>query len=151
MYLFDAVRLDRLHSKTPPAAKIENPVIRLSTTTSVNDSGLLPYLQPHFEADTGYKIEITSAGTGAAIEKARTGDADCLLVHAKSSEEDFIGEGFGEERLPFMFNYFVIVGPEADPAGIKDATTAPRLLQPSPTAAQSLSAAVMRAEPMSKN
>jgi tungstate transport system substrate-binding protein len=111
-------------AKTPPAAKIENPVIRLSTTTSVNDSGLLPYLQPHFEADTGYKIEITSAGTGAAIEKARTGDADCLLVHAKSSEEDFIGEGFGEERLPFMFNYFVIVGPEADPAGIKDATTA---------------------------
>ena len=111
-------------AKTPPAAKIENPVIRLSTTTSVNDSGLLPYLQPHFEADTGYKIEITSAGTGAAIEKARTGDADCLLVHAKSSEEDFIGEGFGEERLPFMFHYFVIVGPEADPAGIKDATTA---------------------------
>jgi tungstate transport system substrate-binding protein len=81
-------------------------------------------LQPHFEGDTGYKIEIISAGTGAAIEKARTGDADCLLVHAKSSEEAFIGEGFGEERLPFMFNYFVIVGPDDDPAGIKDATTA---------------------------
>ncbi len=111
-------------AKTPPAPEIVNEVIRLSTTTSVNDSGLLPYLQPYFEEDTGYKMEVTSAGTGAAIEKARTGDADCLLVHAKSSEEDFIGEGFGEERLPFMFNYFVIVGPEDDPAGIKDAATA---------------------------
>lgn len=138
-------------AKTPPAAKIENPVIRLSTTTSVNDSGLLPYLQPHFEADTGYKIEITSAGTGAAIEKARTGDADCLLVHAKSSEEDFIGEGFGEERLPFMFNYFVIVGPRLIRQASRTPPQRPRLLQPSPTAAQSLSAAVMRAEPMSKN
>jgi len=106
------------------APVIENPVIRLSTTTSVNDSGLMAYLQPVFEADTGYKLEITSAGTGAAIEKGRTGDADCLLVHAKASEEEFIGEGFGEDRVPFMYNYFVIVGPEADPAGVKDKATA---------------------------
>ena len=104
--------------------KIENPVIRLSTTTSVNDSGLMPYLQPVFEEDTGYKLEITSAGTGAAIEKARTGDADVLLVHAKASEEEFTGEGYGEERVPFMYNFFVIVGPEDDPAGVKNATTA---------------------------
>ncbi len=111
---------------TEPSAPtaIANPVIRLSTTTSVNDSGLMAYLQPVFEADTGYKLEITSAGTGAAIEKARTGDADALLVHAKASEEEFIGEGFDEERVPFMFNYFVIVGPESDPAGVKDAATA---------------------------
>ncbi|MEG0912457.1 MAG: substrate-binding domain-containing protein [Oscillospiraceae bacterium] len=102
----------------------ENPVIRLSTTTSVNDSGLLPYLQPHFEKDTGYKLEITSAGTGAAIEKGRTGDADCLLVHAKASEEEFITEGFGVERIPFMYNYFVIIGPKDDPAGIKTAKSA---------------------------
>ncbi len=106
------------------ALVVENPVIRLSTTTSVNDSGLLPYLQPYFEAATGYKLEITSAGTGAAIEKARTGDADALLVHAKASEEEYIAEGFGEERVPFMYNYFVIVGPEADPAGVKSAATA---------------------------
>lgn len=102
----------------------ENPVIRLSTTTSVNDSGLLPYLQPEFEADTGYKLEITSAGTGAAIEKGRTGDADVLLVHAKDSEEKFIAEGYGIERIPFMYNYFVIVGPADDPAGVKDAAEA---------------------------
>lgn len=101
-----------------PVTAPENPVIRLSTTTSVNDSGLLPYLQPAFEADTGYTLEITSAGTGAAIEKGRTGDADALLVHAKASEETFIEEGYSAERIPFMYNYFVIVGPEGDPAGV---------------------------------
>ena len=101
-----------------------NPTLRISTTTSVNDSGLLPYLQPSFEAATGYKMEVTSAGTGAAIEKGKTGDADALLVHAKASEEEFINEGFGVERVPFMYNYFVIVGPKDDPAGVKNATTA---------------------------
>lgn len=102
----------------------KNPVIRVSTTTSVNDSGLLPYLQPTFEADTGYKLEITSAGTGAAIAKGTSGDADVLLVHAKSQEETFISSGYGVERIPFMYNYFVVVGPNADPAGVKGTTTA---------------------------
>ncbi len=109
--------------------KIENPVVRLSTTTSVNDSGLMAYLQPFFEKETGYKLEITSAGTGAAIEKGRTGDADCLLVHAKASEEEFIAEGFGEERVPFMYNFFVIVGSADDPAGVEDAATAAEAFQ----------------------
>ena len=104
--------------------KPENPTLRLSTTTSVNDSGLLPYLQPYFEEKTGYKLEITSAGTGAAIEKGRTGDADCLLVHSKASEEAFIQEGYGVERIPFMYNYFIIVGPESDPAGVKECANA---------------------------
>ena len=76
-------------------------------------------MQKEFEADTGYKLEITSAGTGAAIEKGTTGDADVLLVHAKDSEEEFINEGYGVERIPFMYNYFVIVGPATDPAGVK--------------------------------
>ncbi|MEG1548717.1 MAG: substrate-binding domain-containing protein [Clostridia bacterium] len=107
-----------------PVPTPQNKLIRLSTTTSVNDSGLLPYLQPFFEADTGYILEITSAGTGAAIKKGETGDADCLLVHAKGSEEEFIAAGFGVERIPFMFNYFVIVGPAQDPAGIADLTRA---------------------------
>ncbi len=106
------------------AAAIENPVIRISTTTSVNDSGLLPYLQPYFEEATGYQWEITSAGTGAAIKKGETGDADALLVHAKASEEEFIESGYGVERIPFMYNFFVIVGPADDPAGIKDCATA---------------------------
>ena len=112
-----------------PEAVIVNPVIRLSTTTSVNDSGLLPYLQPYFEEDTGYQLEVTSAGTGAAIEKARNGDADCLLVHAKASEEEYCNEGYGEVRVPFMYNYFVIVGPDSDPAGVKNTATASEAFQ----------------------
>ena len=102
----------------------ENPVIRMSTTTSVNDSGLLPYLLPVFEASTGYTVEVQSAGTGAAIQKAVDGNADLILVHAKASEEQFIADGYGVERIPFMYNYFVVVGPADDPAGIKDCADA---------------------------
>ena len=102
----------------------ENKIIRVSTTTSVNDSGLLPYLLPVFEEATGYTVEDQSAGTGAAIQKAKDGNADLILVHSKASEEEFIAEGYGVERLPFMYNYFVIVGPADDPAGIKDSANA---------------------------
>ena len=111
-------------SAAPEAPAPENPVIRLSTTTSVNDSGLLPYLLPAFEAETGYKVEVQSAGTGAAIQKAIDGNADVILVHAKASEEEFIDGGYGVERLPFMYNYFVIVGPKDDPAGVKGSADA---------------------------
>ena len=107
----------------------DNPVIRLSTTTSVNDSGLLPYLQPYFEAATGYRLLITSAGTGAAIQKGRTGDADLLLVHAQAQEEAFIAEGYAVERIPFMHNFFVILGPADDPAGVAQAAKAAEALQ----------------------
>ena len=109
-------------TETPEAP--ENPVIRMSTTTSVNDSGLLAYLLPHFEEATGYTVEVQSAGTGAAIQAAKDGNADLILVHAKASEEEFIAEGYGVERIPFMYNYFVVVGPEADPAAIKDSENA---------------------------
>ena len=102
----------------------ENPVIRMSTTTSVNDSGLLPYLLPVFEEATGYTVEVQSAGTGAAIQKAVDGNADLILVHSKASEETFVNDGYGVERIPFMYNYFVIVGPADDPAGIKDSANA---------------------------
>ncbi len=111
-------------TKLSEVSKPENPVIRLSTTTSVNDSGLLPYLLPTFEAETGYKVEVQSAGTGAAIQKAIDGNADVILVHAKASEEEFIDGGYGVERLPFMYNYFVIVGPKNDPAGVKGSADA---------------------------
>ncbi len=111
-------------SAQPETLAPDNPVIRLSTTTSVNDSGLLPYLLPAFEAETGYKVEVQSAGTGAAIQKAIDGNADVILVHAKASEEEFISDGYGIERLPFMYNYFVIAGPKDDPAGIKGSADA---------------------------
>ncbi len=103
----------------------EKTTIRLATTTSVNDSGLLPYLLPTFEKETGYKVEVASAGTGIAIGYAKSGDADLLLVHSKKQEEQFIADGFAStERLSFMYNYFVIVGPADDPAEIADEETA---------------------------
>lgn len=102
-------------------------VIRLSTTTSVNDSGLLSYLLPVFEQDYGYTVEVQSAGTGKAIAAAKYGNADLILVHSKSQEEAFVQEGFSyvlegfeAERLSFMYNYFVLCGPSDDPAGVKD-------------------------------
>lgn len=108
--------------ETPDAP--ENKVIRMSTTTSVNDSGLLGAILPAFEAATGYTVEVQSAGTGAAIQAAKDGNADLILVHAKASEEEFVAEGYGIERIPFMYNYFVVVGPAADAAAIKDSENA---------------------------
>jgi len=104
--------------------QVEKKPIRMSTTTSVNDSGLMAYLQPEFEKATGYKLEITSAGSGAAIKKGETGDADILLVHSKAAEEAFVAQGFDEQRISFMYNFFVIVGPADDPAGVKGSATA---------------------------
>lgn len=111
-----------------PDATEETKVIRLSTTTSVNDSGLLGYLLPIFEEKYGYTVEVVSAGTGKAIANAKMGNADLLLVHAKSQEEDFVNAGFARvvdgqnaERLSFMYNYFVLCGPKSDPAGVKEA------------------------------
>lgn len=109
-----------------PAAD-DTAVIRLSTTTSVNDSGLLAALLPVFEEKYGYKVEIQSAGTGKAIAAAKYGNADLILVHAKAQEEAFVQDGFAyilpdfdSERLSFLYNYFVLCGPADDPAGVKD-------------------------------
>lgn len=119
-----------VYTRPYPSASDENRVIRLSTTTSVNDSGLLGYLLPLFEEATGYTVEVTSAGTGKAIANAKAGNADLLLVHSKSQEEQFIADGFSvllddqsSERLTFMYNYFVLCGPSADPAGVASAPT----------------------------
>lgn len=119
------------------AATDETKLIRLSTTTSVNDSGLLGYLLPAFESEYGYTVEVQSAGTGKAIAAAQYGNADLILVHAKSQEEAFVEagfarvvEGFEAERISFIYNYFVLCGPSADPAGaaacatVKDAFAA---------------------------
>lgn len=110
-----------------PKASDETKTIRMSTTTSVNDSGLLGYLLPKFEEKYGYKVEVFSAGTGKSIENAKCGNADLVLVHAKAQEEAFIAAGYGRavdgmenERLPFMYNYFVLCGPSADPAKVKE-------------------------------
>ncbi|MBE5775545.1 MAG: hypothetical protein E7337_16740 [Clostridiales bacterium] len=108
----------------------ETKVIRLSTTTSVNDSGLLGKLLPAFEEAYGYTVEVQSAGTGKAINAAKFGNADLILVHSKSQEEAFVEAGFGRvvegfeaERVSFIYNYFVLCGPSADPAGAAAAET----------------------------
>ena len=100
--------------------KPANPVVRLSTTTSVNDSGLLPVLEKAFESSTGYDLQIIANGTGAAIKLGESGDADVLLVHAKASEEAFVDAGYGVERIPFMHNFFVIAGAAGDKAKVAD-------------------------------
>lgn len=122
--LMTAVMVISLCACGNTAKSPENAVIRMSTTTSVNDSGLLPYLLPVFEKETGYTVEVQSAGTGAAIQKAVDGNADLILVHAKASEEEFINNGYGLERLPFMYNFFVIAGPSNDPAKVKGSADA---------------------------
>lgn len=111
-----------------PAATEETKLVRLSTTTSVNDSGLLGYLLPMFEEAYGYEVEVFSAGTGKAIANAKMGNADLILVHAKAQEEQFVADGFScvldgmeSERLSYMYNYFVLCGPSEDPAGVADA------------------------------
>ncbi len=103
----------------------EKGIIRLATTTSVNDSGLLDSILPVFESETGYEVQVASAGTGIAIGYAKGGEADLLLVHSKDQEEAFIAEGFAStERLSFMYNYFILCGPSDDPAGIAGAANA---------------------------
>jgi tungstate transport system substrate-binding protein len=94
-------------------------VLRLTTTTSINDSGLLEYLRPYLIKEANIEMEIVSLGSGAAIEAGKRGDADVLLVHSPEAEESFINDGYGIKRSTFMHNFFVIVGPESDPAGVK--------------------------------
>ena len=94
-------------------------VIRLSTTTSTDNSGLLPYLLPAFEAKTGTKVNVIAVGTGKALELAKNGDVDVALVHARSLEDKFVAEGHGIDRRDVMYNDFIVVGPNADPAGVK--------------------------------
>jgi tungstate transport system substrate-binding protein len=95
-------------------------VIRLSTTTSTENSGLLDFLLPAFERRTGTKVHVIAVGTGKALELAKNGDVDVTLVHARPSEDRFMREGHGVNRRDVMYNDFVIVGPSTDPAGIKD-------------------------------
>ncbi|MCL2677941.1 MAG: extracellular solute-binding protein [Clostridiales bacterium] len=110
-------------------AKGDGSTLRLSTTTSVDNTGLMAYLRAEFEKDTGYNLEISPLGSGKAIQAARDGNADCLLVHDPDEEEKFIGEGYGVERVTFMYNYFIIVGPPDDPAGVKGCATAAEAFQ----------------------
>jgi tungstate ABC transporter binding protein WtpA len=104
----------------PAAPAAEKQKLLLATTTSLYDTGLLNYLEPKFEAKYNVDLLITSQGTGKAIELAKKGDADVLLVHSPSQEMTFLEDGYGLNRRTFANNSFMIVGPANDPAGIKD-------------------------------
>ena len=93
--------------------------ILLSSTIGPIDAGIVGLLENEFEKDTGIRVRHVGSGTGAALDIARKGNVDLVLVHAKSMEEKFVSEGFGTERIDLMYNDFVIVGPASDPAGIK--------------------------------
>ncbi|MFC4930305.1 ABC transporter substrate-binding protein [Massilia sp. GCM10023247] len=93
--------------------------LRLSTTTSTENSGLLKHLLPAFEAKTGIQVKVISVGTGKALELGKNGDVDVTLVHARQLEDKFVAEGWGVDRRDVMYNDFLVVGPESDPARIK--------------------------------
>jgi tungstate transport system substrate-binding protein len=94
----------------------------LATTTSTNDSGLLQAILPDFETRYGAAVEVIAVGTGQAIQLGENGDADVVLVHARSREDAFVAEGYGMNRQDVMYNDFVILGPAGDPAGISGMT-----------------------------
>lgn len=94
-------------------------ILKLSTTTSTENSGLLKAILPAFEAESKLKVQVIAVGTGKALELAKNGDVDVALVHAREAEDQFVAAGHGVNRRDVMFNDFVIVGPENDPAGVK--------------------------------
>ena len=100
-------------------ASAQDKSIVVASTTSTQDSGLFGHILPMFKAKTGIEVKVVAQGTGQALDTARRGDADVVFVHAKPAEEKFLSEGFGVKRYPVMYNDFVLIGPKADPAGIK--------------------------------
>ena len=108
--------------------------LRMATTTSTDNSGLLRVLLPKYEAQCGCKVHVVAVGTGAALKLGENGDADVLLVHARKAEDEFVAKGYGVNRRDVMYNDFVLVGPKSDPAklrGMKDAIAAMKKIKDS--------------------
>src|SRR3972149_10606428 len=95
--------------------------LKLSTTTSTENTGLLNVLLPPFEKEFNVRVDVISVGTGQALKLAENGDVDVTLVHAKKLEDEFMAKGFGKDRRDVMYNDFVIIGPRNDPAKIRKA------------------------------
>ncbi len=93
--------------------------LRVATTTSLYDTGFWEYIEPLFEDRYDIELDVIYAGTGRALEYGRRGDVDIVVVHSPAREQQFVAAGYGVERVPFACNYFLVVGPVADPAGIK--------------------------------
>jgi tungstate transport system substrate-binding protein len=109
---------------TGPAHSGDKPLLRLATTTSTENSGLLEYLLPEFERETGIRVHTIAVGTGKALRMGRDGDVDIVLVHAPEAEQAFVDGGYGLERHDVMYNDFILVGPEDDPAAVKQSKSA---------------------------
>ena len=101
--------------------------LMMATTTSTDNSGLLDFLAPTFQKETGIELKWVAVGTGKALEISKNCDADVLLVHAPAVEKKFVADGYGIDRRQIMYNDFVIVGPKADPAKVAGKTTAEAL------------------------
>jgi tungstate transport system substrate-binding protein len=142
-FLFFAFLFAACQSATPPVAPTavvdptavaepttapEPQVLRLATTTSTADSGLLDAILPDFEAKYNARVDVVAVGTGQAIELGVAGDADVILVHARAREDAFVTDGHGTERLDVMYNDFILVGPKDDPAGVRGMATAAEAL-----------------------
>ena len=98
--------------------------LKVGTTTSLYDTGLWSYLEPMFEEKYNVEVDVLSLGSGATFEYAKKGDLDVITIHDKANELKFISDNFGIERVPFAYNYFLIIGPASDPAGIKGMSSA---------------------------
>lgn len=101
------------------SALAQDKSIVVASTTSTQDSGLFGHILPLFKAKTGITVRVVAQGTGQALDTGRRGDADVVFVHAKPAEEKFVAEGSGVKRYPVMYNDFILIGPESDPAGVK--------------------------------
>ena len=101
----------------PPAAG-QSSSITVASTTSTEQSGLFGYILPRFTSKTGIGVNVVALGTGQALDVGRRGDADVVFVHDQAAEEAFVGQGFGVKRYPVMYNDFVLIGPQTDPAKI---------------------------------
>jgi tungstate transport system substrate-binding protein len=102
----------------------KQPRLRLATTTSTEQSGLLAAILPVFEKETGYRVEVVAVGTGASLKLGQNGDADVVLVHARALEDAFMAAGWGLDRKDVMYNDFIVLGPAADPASLAASTGA---------------------------
>jgi tungstate transport system substrate-binding protein len=101
------------------AAFAQDKSIVVASTTSTQDSGLFGHILSLFRAKTGIEVRVVAQGTGQALDNGRRGDADVVFVHARGAEEKFVAQRFGVRRYPVMYNDFILVGPQKDPAGIK--------------------------------
>lgn len=103
----------------PVGATAEEKALMMATTTSTDNTGLLEYLAPEFEKATGIEWKWTATGTGKALKMGENCDVDILMVHAPAAEKKFVADGFGVDRTEIMYNDFVVIGPDGDPAGVK--------------------------------